>query len=79
MKFSANLLNNIKFILLLVLGMLIAADLFDFQITNITDFNNLKFIILILYFITYIAELKVKLMQVELELNKIKTIYKHHD
>jgi hypothetical protein len=79
MKFSVNLLNNIKFILLLVLGMLIAADLFDFQITNITDFNNLKFIILILYFITYIAELKVKLMQVELELNKIKTIYKHHD
>lgn len=78
MKFSVNLLNNIKFILLLVLGMLIAADLFDFQITNITDFNNLKFIILILYFITYIAELKVKLMQVELELNKIKTIYKHH-
>lgn len=79
MKFSVNLLNNIKFILLLVLGMLIAADLFDFQITNITDFDNLKFIILILYFITYIAELKVKLMQVELELNKIKTRLKQYD
>lgn len=79
MKFSVNLLNNIKFILLLVLGMLIAADLFDFQITNITDFDNLKFIILILYFITHIAELKVKLMQVELELNKIKTRLKQYD
>lgn len=79
MKFSVNLLNNIKFILLLVLGMLIAADLFDFQITNITDFDNLKFIILILYFITHIAELKVKLMQVELEHNKIKTRLKQYD
>jgi hypothetical protein len=78
MKLSANLLNNIKFILLLVLGIFIAADLFDFQITKITGFDNLKFIVLVLYFITYIAELKVKLRQVKVELNKIKTIYKHH-
>lgn len=79
MKLSANLLNNIKFILLLVLGIFITADLFDFQITKITGFDNLKFIVLVLYFITYISELKVKLRQVKVELNKIKTIYKHHD
>ena len=79
MKLSANLLNNIKFILLLVLGIFIAADLFDFQITTITDFDNLKFIILILYFITYIAELKAELKQTKVELNKIKTVYKYHD
>jgi hypothetical protein len=79
MKLSANLLNNIKFILLLVLGIFITADLFDFQITKIKGFDNLKFIVLVLYFITYIAELKVKLRQVKVELNKIKTIYKHHD
>ena len=79
MKLSANLLTNIKFILLLVLGIFIAADLFDFQITKITGFDNLKFIVLVLYFITYIVELKVKLRQVKVELNKIKTIYKHHD
>lgn len=63
----------------MIFSILIVLDLFDFRITKITDSNNLKFIVPILYFITYIAELKAELKHTKLELNKIKTIYKHHD